>query len=478
MTKLKSRLKRPLFIIGITLMFIAIIGMATSGVSQAGITPATAHTTVYSPVAYEPNPTLNTNVSWSNFYNTWTNPLTYNNGTANLTLNTGLSSFYKNPISVNPSDIKTSSLQGKIAGLSWQDNANWQVYEHNNTVATAKISNTTTSITETSTTTGTNTQYNYIIINIPYANLPSSNLNFDYLTMIIHTTSTVKINNAQYVSIIENNATASTHQNIVNINNGISSISTVNTTYNNGVEYFSVNLGGIKQISNPADMQVLVMQNLPAQADTINSTITGMAISSAPYTLGTALMNNTSYTPTGAIGNIHLNKLAPNFPYTEVADSGYTVATSQNLQNVSISQSSINKNGYVEQTTTQGYLQLPSTPDLTYSTANITMPIAVNGNQYQVINLNGQSYINSISTMKNGTYDFGTVNPESQSNMIIEVEYTSSQWNKVSSPPGFFSDPIGTIEYYWYLFLGGALGLIGLGAGLKGRSRGDRVIRR
>ena len=238
--------------------------------------------------------------------------------------------------------------------------------------------------------------------------------------------------------------------------------------------YFSVPLSKITQVSNPQRVSIVLTLNYPSGANmNIATTIYGMALTTTPYTIGTAINNNTTYTPTGASGNIHLNSFSPNFAYSEVSNNGYTVALSQELQNATISQSSINTAGYVEEATYQGVLQLPSAPDLTYGTANITMQIALPGTQYKVMNVNGVSYTGTISTMKNGTFSAGTANPNNANSVIVEAYYTSAEWDKVSSPPGFFSDPIGTIEYYWYIFLGVALGAIGLGAGIKGHAQGE-----
>ena len=46
---------------------------------------------------YQPEPTMNSNVTWSTFYNGW-NPLEYTTGTGNATLNAELSTLSDNPI--------------------------------------------------------------------------------------------------------------------------------------------------------------------------------------------------------------------------------------------------------------------------------------------------------------------------------------------------------------------------------------------
>ena len=84
------------------------------------------------------------------------------------------------------------------------------------------------------------------------------------------------------------------------------------------------------------------------------------------------------------------------------------------------------------------------------------------GSQYEVANLNGISYLSEIQSKTNGTFTFGTVNPNSQNTIILEVEFTASQWNASSTAPSFWS--IQGIEYYWWVGVIGLLSLIGLGS--------------
>jgi hypothetical protein len=95
----------------------------------------------------------------------------------------------------------------------------------------------------------------------------------------------------------------------------------------------------------------------------------------------------------------------------------------------------------------------------------------IEGNQFIVVNLNGISYLSQIKNLEESqTMEFGSANPNSPNNIVITVEYTASQWDAVSHAPSLWTDPLGTIEYYWYISLGVLLGAIGLGSGLGNKA--------
>jgi hypothetical protein len=104
------------------------------------------------------------------------------------------------------------------------------------------------------------------------------------------------------------------------------------------------------------------------------------------------------------------------------------------------------------------------------------MAMNVSGKQFTIATLNGISYLSAIQAKSNGTFVFGTVNPNNQNSIILQLDYTTSQWNSVSGAPSFWS--IQGIEYYWYIFLGVVLGAIGLGAGVSAHSENLRQGRR
>ena len=468
---IKTKWRKPAYIIGITLMCIAIIGMTTGGVAgQGGISPSVSHGYIAS--GDQPNPTMNTNITWSTFYNGW-NTMEYYNGTANTTLNTGLSNIYNNPIGINPTDIKGSGLNSNAIVGQFNSANDWLVIK--NTAASEKTTNTSSSISFDSTANTTVAGIYCIEDPISIAKLPSANLNFDYLTLTGSIQDTAKTSNTLSIQIQEQNATKTVYESVEIINNTAKDIAGgYELPVNNEAFYISTQMNQSTQLTNPTYANIFIIVSTPAETDNINLTLNAMAITSTPLTFGNANNN----IPTGSIGNLHLSKLNPNFSWTSINNNGYTVETSQPLQNFTVSQASINSGKYVESATYQGVEELQAQPDLTYGVANITMPVNLPGIQYKVAMLNGVSYTGTLGKMNNGTLNFGTVNPESPNSVIIQVEYTSAQWNSVSSPPGFFSNPVGTIEYYWYIFLGITLGAIGLGAGIKGHAQGFRGAKR
>ena len=131
----------------------------------------------------QPNPTLNVNVSWSTFQHGW-NPLEYNNGTANLTLNAQASTLYPNYISVNPADIQANgSLTNNGLGTN---KTSWDSYfDHllSSTPQTISIKN--GAAIDTFNTSTTEAQSAGIYGTIPITYYPSDNIAYDYLTMIV-----------------------------------------------------------------------------------------------------------------------------------------------------------------------------------------------------------------------------------------------------------------------------------------------------
>ena len=198
-----------------------------------------------------------------------------------------------------------------------------------------------------------------------------------------------------------------------------------------------------------------------------NMTITGMALSTTAHSLG--IKNNSQMTAT--LTTAHLSQFTPNFPWTKITKNGYTVAVSQSMQNETESQSSIISGNYIEQATYQGTFSLPTAPDLSYSETTITMNMSIPGTQFEVANLNGISYLSQIQTKTNGTFTFGTVNPNQQNSIILETKFTASQWNASTSAPSFFS--VQGLEYYWWVGLIGLMSVIGLGAAASSHFSGE-----
>ena len=409
-----------------------------------------------------PGPTLNTNITWSNFYNGW-KPLEYSNGSANLTINAGLSTIYNNPITINPTHIVSNGTLtwDKPNGHKW-DNYSWFIpsTEYGGAIATSKAQTSQEVLTLNS----SKIQGNYMnaAYTIDTSELPSDNIQYDYLTVImgLQAPNTTGISGALYLwnstshgSQIGNSIypgqTYYLSENLQDIEKNIG----YQTTYN---------ISGHGKTTSICISPEIFMPKINGSSETATLTVYGLAVSTYPLSLGT---NSTGQAITYGIGNIKLDNFDPSFKWTEVSNGGYSVAVSQPLQNLTNSQNAISDGNYIEQVEYQGSFQLPTAPDLTYGPASISEQFNVSTSQTQVLDINGVSYLSEISG-KNGTVTLlSSGNPNSQTQFLQIVDYTQSQWNSISSPPGIFS--IAGIEYYWWIAVGGLATLIGLAGAAK-----------
>jgi hypothetical protein len=423
-------------------------------------------------------------VTWSTFNSSWA-PLEYYNGTAYNNLSASPSSFFNNPISLNASDAVSPALHKPLYGSTyWNETANWVPnagifgFPLNN--ATRTIAKTTTNgmpsitLTGNSSSTGKSGTLGYYI-KIPISDLPSSNFAYDYITITGYNHVQSNVAGYSYSIILENATGQGTALTAIN---GTSSRSTTGTAGNTPFYYtFPLTLMGTTNLSNSADAIVQIAEQWQSAVSTNDIgtiTITGMALTENPLFLGSSTQNNEI---TAATGNSHLSSFKPATPMT-VLNGGYSVAVSQPLQNITTSQTSINNGIYTESVTYQGIESLPTAPDLSYTNANITLPMLISGKQFEVANVNGISFLPEIQKITNGTFSFGSVNANSQNSIILEVEYTASQWDSVSAPPSFWTEPIQAIEYYWYIALGVLLGAIGLGSWAGSKSDALRGVKK
>ena len=418
---------------------------------------------------YMPAPTMNTNITWSVFHYGW-KTLEYNNGTANTTLNAGVSNYYANPISVNPTDIQANgTLQNEKIGTSsfiWENTSGYINYSTTNDSSYAKITSGKGTLAisgNTSPEASTCAAYG-AFINV--ANFPSNNLQYDYVTFIYG------LSGASMTGVYAN----------INLWNSTNYGSQFGSIIHPGqVGYITENLAQFQKqngytttfntsgAGKTNSMEIEPQLDMPKSSTTQDYTLTiyGMAFTSYAMDLGT---NNTG-TVAKSLGNAQLSSFAPSFPYTEVINNGYSVAVSQSLQNETETQSSINDGQYIEAATVQGNFELPTAPDLSYKGSNVSMPIVVNTSQFEVLNLNDASYLNSLPARDNGTFGFGSVNPNSPNNMIIEQKFTAAQWNSITKAPSFFT--LRGIEYYWWVAIIGILSVVGLGAAAASHFGGD-----
>ena len=424
----------------------------------------------------QPYMTMNTNITWSTFYNGWS-PLEYNTSTRNNTLNTQLNSNYANPITVNPADIVAPGVlqNEKVGGQYWNNTQYWNLPSTNGgSVLTKNIGtyNGESTIIFAANTSKTSSNALPMNTQIPIADLPSSNPNYDYITIIYGVSGTPQTGVSGNFQVANYNAT--------NVENAID-ITSNQSSYEpstNGAApllgqttYMSVSLGwmnahmtgqkfnisGNNPISSITISPILVIPKSTTN-QTYSLTIYGLSLTTIPLTIGNA-NSNTAEAYTGT--TIPLTTLNPDYQYTAIENNGYTVATSQPLLNTTISQTAISNGSYIEEVQTQGQFKLPSAPDLTYGSANITEQLNVSSSQVLVLDINGLSYLSSISG-KNGTINLiGSVNPTSSTSFLEIVEYTSSQWNSISGPPGFFS--VAGVEYYFDEIVLGLTALLGIG---------------
>ena len=454
-------------IIGGSVIFIAFLFIlmafspALAGTGQ-GIQPATAEK------SYIPNPEMNTNITWSTFHNGWT-PLEYAvNGTANATLNTGLSTIYANPISVNPTDIQSPILQTeKIDGSQWQNLSKWVITENPGGFANT-VSNTSTTVAYTGVSdnplgggAGMTATYE-----IPVSALPSTNPAYDYVTFDVGFTKNTS--DAWGAQIGIGNATSGGY--IIGIASGHNlymSESLAQITAQSGIEFNTSAGAGYTPY-------ITVNLQLNAPPDSVNSTnvltLSALGISEIPYTLGTQTQNGSQVAITTATGNARLSSFNPDFAWTSITNGGYSVATSQAMQSITESQASLTGK-YAEELTYQGTMTLPTAPDLSYGGSNITMALPINGSQFSVAQINGVSVLSTLNGQSNGTFVFGSVNPNNPNSIIIQFKLTQAQWNASSGAPSFFS--VRGLEYYWWVGLIGALSAIGLGAAAMTHFGGD-----
>ena len=409
----------------------------------------------------QPYMTMNTNITWSTFNNGWST-MEYSNGTANLTLNTGLSTFYQNPITANTQYLQTS-FPNEYAGIQLYNKTLWSGAGAVAAGAVQSTTNTSHSITYSVNESNASYSSNMETISIPTSDLPSANAKYDYFTIAGNITAYTGMD---FSPLLGNSTRAS----ILGAANGSVTIIGQSSNPIPGGQaattepfWISASLSQANLTLGTSSIKIGFVYTVPqTTADKrISVTINNIAITEEPMTLGSATINGTKTLIAAVLGNAHLVSLNPDFTWSKITNSGYSVATSQPLLNTTISQTAISNGSYIEEVQTQGQFKLPSAPDLTYGSANITEQLNVSSSQVLVLDINGLSYLSSISG-KNGTINLiGSVNPTSSTSFLEIVEYTSSQWNSISGPPGFFS--VAGVEYYFDEIVLGLTALLGIG---------------
>ena len=446
----------------------------------------TASPQVLATTSSEPNPTMNGNVTWSTFYSGWS-PLEYNNSIRNTTLNASLSTFYQNPISINPADINAPGYltQDKVGGAIWTNSTQWKSGAAPSGGATETThywgNGVSITLNASDATGGTGYQIGQYV---QYTSLPSANLQYDYLTIAGEISATNPITTAGGFFALYN---ATGYYTTIDNVNGTPQEYTGTYSYQAGTVFYMTapisDFGSIFSTQNNTGIRIGIGIQIPqtTTASTYNITLSGLAISSAPYYLGTKEISGAQEQQAiSSASELTLKAFSPTFSWDSITNNGYTVAVSQNVSqalNSTATTTSVSSGNYIEQGIYSGNLYLPTAPGLTYGGFNITEKLNVPGSQFQALSFNGVSYLNEVSS-KNGSYvlSISGVNPNQKSSFLAIVDYTNSQWNGISNAPGFLSDPLGFLDYYWELLLVGILGAVGIGgaASSKGKTAADK----
>ena len=447
----------------ILVSFLFILMAFAPALSGAGQTATPAQTEK----SYIPNPQLNSNITWSTFHNGWKTE-EYSNGTGNKTLTAPLSSFYANPISVNPVDIQ-GSLQNythKIAtsntNLEWTEINGIGEWAGNSRSGPAggavyTISNSTGIISFTINTSAAAANDFGAGICVDTSSLPSNTLQYDYFTGAVEITAGSAITGLNLTEGFNSNHANRTEA-VLEYTNSINTPVYVSVP----LSQYAADIGYTSGSTSYPRFDINLNVPVSTTATTYTVKLFDFGISTYANSLGSQIINGTSHIVNKVSGNAQLTSFDPSFKWTSIINGGYSVAVSQVMENVTESQTSISDGNYIEQATYQGILTLPTAPDLSYSNTNITLNMALPGKQYEVANLNGVSYLSSIQAKTNGTFAFGTANANNGNTIILEAKYTASQWDSSTHAPSFFT--LRGLEYYWWVGVIAGLSIIGLGA--------------
>lgn len=457
--------KKPflvVFAISIALIFL----MAPVASASHSINPAVATST-----NYQPDPTLNTNVSWSTFYNGW-NETEYSNGTGNTTINANPSIFYANPISVNASEIQTNAYNKEIGTTYWNNSANWWTNTANggaiNSISSITVNGKPAIDIEMNATAATSNQL-FAALPITWSELPSQNLAYDYATITGYAYGTSAQLGDKIAIVNQTSLGSDEYHNVIEIANETTYAGISGYSIENGQSFFGsfpLNMANIS-MQKSAGVSLGIMANTPVETSTlIHIIITGISITEYhPLTLGQTSKGG-NHAVTGYIGTGKLTTFAPSFTWSSVKNGGYTVALSASPNNLTQVQTPLASGNYIEQVQYSGTFSLPSAADLSYGAANITFPLTVPADQVQVLTLGGGSYTSTLGNRTNGTVQLVSGVPPTASTAYYSiVDYTASQWQSISHPAGFFT--YDGIAYYYWLAIGAIASLLGLGVGVR-----------
>jgi hypothetical protein len=442
----KARSRIGIFSIIMVLLVASLMLLEAMG----GAAPAQSNQPATQSASIQPNPTLNTNITWSTFYNGWS-PLEYYNGSGNQTLNAELSSIYTNPISINTVGLQSTYLTNSNATGTPFNSSNLAVAAgaSGGSVQTTSYANGIYTLTQNTSASSTNWQGWKIPGPVSDTYLPSNNPQYDYVTVAFSLLGPAMTGVSAGLSIWN-----STGHN-ANVPNTI--------VYPGQSIWESAPLSNFAGPNFNTTVSTYIVPelelSLPEHASTTYTIkLTAFMITTAPLYLG----NNISGPEYIAISP-HFSSFNPDFSWQDVDSSGYSVAISQPLQNLTATQTPISSGNYSEEVEYQGQFNLPTAPDLSYGATNITEDFAIPTSQTQVLDINGVSYLSTINGKNSTITLLASVNPNEPTQFLQIVDYTQTQWTSISSPPGIFT--IQGIEYYWEEFIIAILAVVGLGAG-------------
>jgi hypothetical protein len=486
----------------------------------------------------EPNPFLEGNATFATHGSNWAT-LEYSAGSTYGNLSARLDTNVKNPIQVIGPDVISPIIQGeKIAGHYW----NATTAGSYNTVSPTQGWVSDVALGGGATNTGptvvtlngvqavqftfnfssqaSNHYYRGDAFVFPDAALPSTTLQFDYVTES-YTISVPACPAGKTCTFLPevSNLTGNAGSEAPNSFGyyakngsvspaGVSSGATTSVTWTTATTitgYFSASLyqlgtavGGTPNFATSTSVGVFVAPQLQISAAATSGLftvdITGLALSTAPLTLGSTIWNGVSIARgnafgTGTTGALNLTSLGPSYTYTSIAGGGFSTAIVQSANDLSSASITTTSNavsvanasggpGYVEQVTYNYAYGFPLASGVSYGAFKMVDQPEVTGAQYSVVTIGGTAYTTTYQAFLPGSENVvvASVSPTATTYWVGVVYFTGSQWDSISAPPGLFSS--GGLNYIWFEIIGVGVTIVTLGgasAWVISNERGLRV---
>ena len=307
----------------------------------------------YAPVRnLEPAPALAGNVTFST-HPGGAAPLQYTDSFSHWqNLSATLDPTVRNPITLNPSDVLSTSLQanklGGTSGLAWNATASWTSTGTSGggtqTIAQTTI-NGAVGISDTVNSSLHGTDNPEMYLTLPKADYPSTTLSFDWISisgfLTLPATSATGTLRVQY----NDGGSCYIGPGFYGTNGSLEA-ATSTIQYISGSAsgvipfYFSVPVslmmatGGAGCAFGTTETLVQLAWALPTAAS-VNyvATVTGMGLTTSPLTLGATIWNakngTTGILREADVGNLNLTTFNPSFSVSSVAGGGYTAAVSE-----------------------------------------------------------------------------------------------------------------------------------------------------